>query len=243
MMKIALIAVLPLVAASAAAHDFWIEPSTFEPRHGELVRLQLKVGEPFEGESFPRDPSHLRRFFVQSQRNIADVPGREGADPAGWIRYDEQRPMLIAYEGHPQTATLTPERFAQYIEEDGLETKVTPRDVDVSDLYSRSAKTIVGGNADDDQALGLTLELIAGQRQGDTRSFQLLFEGKPLQESTVFAVSGKNPEQAQRGVTDANGSVRFSITDDGGPWLIKTVHIEQTGERDYRSYWSSLMTR
>ena len=42
------------VAATARAHDFWIEPSTFHPQVGDAVTASLRVGENFAGDVVPR---------------------------------------------------------------------------------------------------------------------------------------------------------------------------------------------
>ena len=53
--------VLLALAAPAAAHDFWIEPSNFRPAVGAKVPLRLLIGQDFAGattvSSLPRSKS------------------------------------------------------------------------------------------------------------------------------------------------------------------------------------------
>ena len=46
---------LVLSAAPLAAHDMWIEPSSFVPETGKVVGLRLRVGQDFLGDPIPRD--------------------------------------------------------------------------------------------------------------------------------------------------------------------------------------------
>src|SRR5690242_827407 len=51
------------VAPLAAAHDFWIEPSTFHPSVGDRVGLSLRVGQKVNGDPVPRIPPLIDRFL------------------------------------------------------------------------------------------------------------------------------------------------------------------------------------
>ena len=52
---------LILSAAPLAAHDMWIEPSSFIPVAGQVVGLRLRVGQDFLGDPIPRDPEEADR--------------------------------------------------------------------------------------------------------------------------------------------------------------------------------------
>jgi len=43
-----------LMTVPLAAHDFWIEPSTFHPQPGALVSVGLRVGHGLAGEGVVR---------------------------------------------------------------------------------------------------------------------------------------------------------------------------------------------
>lgn len=237
--------VLLLIASPLAAHDFWIEPSTFRPGAGELVKLRLRVGENFRGQSLRRDPEHLRRFVVATKEHVSDVAGVAGSDPAGAFRYESGGATVIGYEGAPRTATLSPARFARYVGEEGLSNRVTPAKVQVRDVFSRSAKTIFAANDADWQHLqpvGLTLEIIPlkAPMAGATASFRVLYEGEPLAGTTLIGLSQRHPDRHIKAVTDAAGIARLQLGSDEGAWLFKTVHITKTAPREYRSFWSSL---
>ncbi|PYS27164.1 MAG: hypothetical protein DMG11_17335, partial [Acidobacteria bacterium] len=52
-----LAAALALSAAPLAAHDMWIEPTSFIPDAGKIVGVRLRVGQDFLGDPLPRDPA------------------------------------------------------------------------------------------------------------------------------------------------------------------------------------------
>jgi len=86
-----------LVADTSFAHDFWVEPETFRPEVGTVLPIRLYVGHPFLGESYPRNPQHLKRFIVSGPRGEKAVPGRQGSDPAGYIQVDESGCLVVGY--------------------------------------------------------------------------------------------------------------------------------------------------
>lgn len=245
--RLSVLFVLLMFAASPArAHDFWIEPSSYRPAAGELVKLRLKVGDRFDGDPLRRDPTHVGRFFAVQSGTTSDVPGREGSDPAGLVRIQAEGAVVIGYEGQPRTANLSPRRFARYVEEEGLENRVEAQARSVRDVYSRSAKTILGDwrtSLDAQRPIGLPLELVPVGDSGDRQAFTLLLNGDPLPDATVFAIPQGRPDAQQRALTGEDGIARFSVAPDAGPWLIKAVHISRTGAREYRSIWASLTLR
>jgi hypothetical protein len=226
-----------LCASPLLAHDFWIEPSTFNPTSGEVVSIRLRVGEHWKGESFRRDPSHLARFTVHTGNLSAPVAGVSGREPAGVVRLDAAS-AVVAYESHPRSATLSPARFARYIAEEGLERVVSPRTTPVRDVYSRSAKSILGDPFSLTEPVGLPVEIVPLRWEQPSATFRLLANGKPLGGVTVVAIGAGQPGEV-RSVTDGEGVVILPLKAKGA-WLVKAVHIEAVGSDEYRSIWGSL---
>ena len=95
--RIAVAAMLTIGAAPLAAHDFWIEPSTFHPMAGTSVAVGLRVGQNFVGDPVPRFSSSIEQFFVRQGGGEQPINGMENIDPAGWFRADGQSTAVIAY--------------------------------------------------------------------------------------------------------------------------------------------------
>src|SRR5438128_11263031 len=94
----------PLVAAGIAlslaplfAHDMWIEPTTFFPAVGQIVGAKLRVGQDLLGDPIPRDPSLINQFVVEDASGRKPLVGRDGSDPAGYLRVGAPGLMIVGY--------------------------------------------------------------------------------------------------------------------------------------------------
>lgn len=232
---------LPLIALLAVAftepvcaHDFWIEPSTFRPAAGRTFTAALRVGEDLEGAAVPRRSTRIESFVVRDADGERAVNGIENRDPAGFVQMGEAGGAVIAYRGKASEHELPSDRFARFLEEEGIR-GIKPDDGLQRERFFRFAKSIVGsGTSIAEKPFGWRLELVPS---GDR--FQLLFEGKPLRDALVSAISRRHPRIEKR--TDANGFVTFDLS--GGMWLIKSTHVVAAPKEsgfDWESLWASL---
>ena len=147
----ALIAVM-LLSLPMAAHDFWIEPSTFIPALNSVVNLRLRVGEHVEGEAVARNASAIETFVVASGEGRRQIAGRDGGDPAGVFRVMAPGTMVVAYRSRPSTVELPAAEFEQYLKEEGLEHVIEARarrgesGAPGREQFSRSVKTLLHAN-------------------------------------------------------------------------------------------------
>lgn len=248
------------LAAAAQAHDFWIEPSSFVPKPGQLLSVRFFIGERLVGEPVARPSSGFRQFSLDDGRLRMPIGGRSGADPAGVLRVAGAGLQIITYHGQPIPIELAGEKFTPYLKEEGLEAVIDKRraagqsDAPGREMYSRGAKSLlnVGGGepaADErgDRAIGLPLELIAEHnpyrlRSGDELPLRLLYLQRPLAGALVVAINRNHPNDARSARSDADGRVRLKL-DGGGFWLIKAVHMVESGQpavADWESFWASL---
>jgi len=229
------------------AHDFWIEPATFTPRAGQIVPVRLRVGQDLLGDPVARDPSLLRDFVVHDGADRKSLPGRDGADPAGYLRIEADGLAVVGYASHPSAAELPADKFNQYLKEEGLDSIPRQSASPVRERFSRCAKSLVLAGAakpvQTDRLLGMTLELLAEKnpyalRAGDELPVRLMFENRPIAGTLVVAMNRANPAEKQSARTDAHGRVRFRLPNPG-LWLIKAVHMTG-GPAGWTSYWASL---
>jgi uncharacterized GH25 family protein len=249
-------ATFALSAASLAAHDMWIEPTTFSPALGEIVGLKLRVGQDLLGDPLPRDPALINQFVVEDPEGRKPVVGRSGGDPAGVMRVAAAGMLVVGYRSNPSTVTLTPEKFDQYVKEEGLESMAALRarrgqTGSTRDMFSRCAKSLVlsgpASQAQGDRALGFTLELIAERNpamlaSGQDLPVRLVYENRPLAGALVVAINRAHPAEKLSARSDQQGRVRFRLPR-GGMWLIKAVHMTEApagADADWVSYWASL---
>jgi len=259
---------LPGFVPVAAAHEFWIEPSSFDPRVGETVGLRLRVGERFRGDALPREGRRIRRFTATRATGTAAVIGIEGTDPAGWLRPRTPGVRVVGYGSHPSFVELEARRFETYLLEEGLESVLAKRrqrgerSRPGRELFERCAKSILvarhpGGREgtprpDPDVCgvvLGMPLEIIPRTHplaipDGGRFDVELLYEGRPIEGVRVVAIAQDDPAERLAVRTDAEGRAAFDLPR-GGTWLVHGVHMVRSGspDADWASYWASLTFR
>jgi uncharacterized GH25 family protein len=248
---------LALLPSFAQAHDFWIEPSTFTPRPGELVTLRLLVGERLAGEALPRSDAMITSFVVTGPDGTQPVRGRDGFDPAGMVTLAKPGLHVVGYRSRASHVELEPGKFASYLETEGLQQIASLRaargdtDKPAKERFSRCAKALLvaGPSAAQgkDAPLGLTLELVAEKSPaalapGDALPLRLTYDGQPIAGVLVSALSQTSPSANVAARTDESGRVTLPLAV-AGPWLVKAVHmipLPPGDDAQGESFWASL---
>jgi len=251
------VAAITLTGAPLLAHDLWIDPTTFFPEPGTIVGVRLRVGQDLLGDPVPRDPSLINQFVFEDDAGRKPVIGQDGVDPAGLLRVAMPGLVVIGYRSHPSSVELPPEKFNQYLKEEGLEAVADLRarrnesGAKAREIFSRCAKSLVlSGPATDrqgDRRLGFTLELVAERNPytiatGQDLPFRLTYENRALPGALVVAINRVNPSEKLTARTDSDGRVRFRLKQ-GGMWLVKAVHMIPApagANAEWASYWASL---
>lgn len=181
-------------ASSALAHVFWLQPSTFSPKAGELVKLQLRVGDVLPGDSLPRDEQRIVKFdlFAPGDDAAHPIVGRDGRDPAGLVKIANAGTYVLAYQSKPSPVTLPAEKFEAYLKEKGLEKIIAERakagetEQPAREVFSRCAKAIVrvAGEASATGTAGDDTKAEKPDRAA--RSIGLRFEILPLGDPTTL---------------------------------------------------------
>ena len=251
------VAVIALSSAPLSAHDMWIEPTTFSPGLGEMVGVRLRVGQDLLGDPVPRDPALINQFVVEDAAGRKPVVGRDGADPAGFVRVAMPGLLVIGYSSNPSAIELAADKFNQYLKEEGLDAVAALRarrnetGAKARELFSRCAKSLVlsgpPSEAQGDRPLGFTLELVAERnpyalRADEDLPVRLTYENRPLADALVVAMNRLNPSEKLAARTDNDGRVRFRLQP-GGMWLVKAVHMVPAAagaNAEWESFWASL---
>ncbi|MFY9550254.1 MAG: DUF4198 domain-containing protein [Thermoanaerobaculia bacterium] len=249
-----------LGAAPLSAHDFWIEPSSFRPQVAETVTARLWVGPHLRGEAFPRFSKLIVSFALFSDAGQTPLSGRDGDDPAGAVRIETPGLQVIGYRSRDYPVSIDAAKFEEYLREEGLETISQTRarrgetQKPAREVFSRAAKALLDAGAPEakaakgfDRNLGFTLELLPEKnpyaaKPGDTLSFRLLYEGKPLPGALVQALSKEQPETNVSARASRQGKVSLKL-DAPGFWLVKAVHMVPAPsgvDADWQSLWASL---
>jgi uncharacterized GH25 family protein len=256
--RIGFLAIAALAAACAPlpAHDMWIEPGTFAPQSGEIVALKLRVGQDLLGDPLARDSQLIQQFIVEDAGGRKEVVGRDGGNPAGFIRASDPGVLVVGYNSNPSVVDESAEKFNQYLKEEGLDSIAALRasrnqtNTKVRELFSRCAKSLVfsaPATGKGDRVLGFPLELIAEKNPYTLHAaqdlpFRLMYESRPLAGALVIAMNRQNPSEKISARTGKDGRVRLHLRP-GGMWLVKAVHMVPAlagTNADWRSYWASL---
>ena len=242
---------VPLVA-----HDLWIHPTTFVPDPGAVVGIRLRVGDNLVGDPVPRDPSLVNQFVFVDDAGRKPVVGRDGADPAGFLRVATPGLIVVGYRSNASTLELPADKFNEYLKEEGLDAVMALRArrnqtaTQGREIFYRCAKSLLlAGHAAAarDRQLGFTLELIAERNPyaigaGEQLPFLLMYENQPLPGALVVAINRRDPSAKLTARTDEAGRVRFSLTR-ADMWLVKAVHMvpaRADANAEWVSYWASL---
>lgn len=253
----AMVAAIALSTASAFAHDMWIEPTTFSPEPGQILSVRLRVGQDLLGDPLPRSAALINQFVVEDAEGLKPVIGRDGGDPAGFLRVAMPGLHVIGYYSNPSAVELAAEKFNQYLKDEGLDAIVALRarrnetTSSAHELFSRCAKSLVLSGAPSgsqaDRPLGFALELVAERnpytlRPGQDLPVRLTYQKRPLAGALVVAMNRMHPSERQAARTDNDGRVRFRLPP-GGMWLVKAVHMIPApagSNAEWASFWASL---
>lgn len=246
----ALILLLSLVATSARAHDFWIEP--VGDTLSQAVNVHLRIGPAYTpDDEYPFNPLHIVKFWrVGPDGAEARFAGFTGQRPAA--RFTPKQPgyYTVGYQSAVTQITVAPEKFGAYLRDEGLLTVLEWRAAQGESAapgkeeFARNAKALIRvGDAKTgfDRALGMPLELVlhSNPMTAGMLTFALLRAGKPVVNARVAGYAGAKatPVEAR---TDAQGRVTLDLSTPG-VWLVKSVRAQRsTGDADWRSEWASL---
>ncbi len=246
-----------LLACTLSAHDMWMEPSSFFPTVGDVVGVKLLVGQDLLGDPLPRSAALFKQFFVDVAAGHRDLIGREGGNPAGFMRVETAGLHILGYYSNPSPVELEGEKFTAYLKEEGLESIIALRakrnqsGAKAREQFVRCAKSLVlSGTANDEQKdkqLGMPLELIAERNpyaphSGDELAFRLTYENRPLAGSLVIARNRMNPMEKISARTGTDGRVKLKLKP-GSMWMLKAVHMIPAPagvNADWMSFWASV---
>ena len=247
----------PELRAPLAAHDMWIEPTTFSPEPARSSACGCASGRICSAIRCRCDPALVNQFVVEDAAGRKPVVGRDGADPAGFLRVAQPGLLVIGYRSNPSAVEMPAEKFNQYLKEEGLDAVAALRarrnetGAAAHELFSRCAKSLVLSGSPSEHAgrsaARFTLELVAERnpyaiRAGQDLPVRLTYENRPLAGALVVAMNRLNPAEKLSARTDNDGRVRFRLRP-GGMWLVKAVHMVPApagANAEWASFWASL---
>jgi uncharacterized GH25 family protein len=252
--------VLLLLCSSITAHEFWLEPQKFFVKKGEPLMVKFKVGENFEGQNWRGNASSvksLKLYYANIQDDLESLITDENEGDSLSLQFFDEGTALVAYQSTNKHIELEPDKFLEYLQEDGITNAIVYRektgekDSTGRENYMRCAKTLfqIGTTKDEvhKKFCSMPLEFVPLQhpyllRKDQALSFRLLSHAKPLPGALVkvwHRLNGKTTKVEC--TTNEDGVVEVPISL-AGKFMISSVQmerIENEANAQWQSYWAT----
>jgi hypothetical protein len=247
-------------ALAAFGHDMYIMPATFHPAKGATLTVGFHVGDSFPDSEVSgrierlQKPRLIGKGAVAAFRNLRVEGNRDLADVVAGGTGE----FIAAVSTIPALIELEPEKFAEYLKEEGLAEVVAWRAAHGEsakagkERYSKYAKSIVVSGASDgffDHAVGFAIEIIPEAdpyklKAGELLPIRVLFRGKPAADLQIEAAwAGEaGSKTVVAGRTGSDGRLKVPVGT-AGRWRLHAIKMERCAEpaaADWESFWASL---
>lgn len=256
----AIFCALPL---GATAHEFWIEPLSYQVDAGQKLQAQFKNGQAFKGNSIAFFERSSERFEMIVAGKVTPLLPRSGDSPA----LDIAAPIkdgLVSVVHETASSLLTYSEWAKFqkfaahkefaaAEADHVEAGWSQ--VKFRERYTRHVKALfaVGNGKGADSEAGLTTEFVAITNPYDAgfdnnMKVTLLYEGTPRPDAQVevFDRAPDNTVVITLYHTDASGMATIPVQP-GHDYLFDGVVLrpapEASGEENaivWETFWAAL---
>ena len=251
------------LGGTAQAHDFWLQPQSWQVAPGKPLPFVVEVGHGSFRQQWGADGGHLLALSDLANGGAVDVrplfkPG--GEVPHLTRTFRREGLHIISLVSTNAASDLPAIRFNDYIKAEGLtpaidgRTRAGKMGTNGRELYSRRAKALVqvgraspGDNALATRPIGLTLEIVPlrspyALAADHILPVQILYEGRPLAGALVKLTSlefDAKPLRTMR--SDAAGRASFEVPP-VGDWLVNVIWTKPVAnpQADYLTTFSSL---
>ena len=260
MKKLLLIFSLLTFISSLSAHEFWLNPDKFIYTRAEKVNIRFLVGENFDGGNWKGNNERIKSlkiYYDGVSDDLTPVVTEADGDSIEYFMIDEGT-NLIAFNSNNSFINLEPDKFNEYLEEDGLSDALEYRKKNNEmgcngrEFYQRCAKTLLQVGEVKDQTFGITtsmpIDIIPSSNPYQLKNKERLrvkvyYKGSPLPNTLIrtwHRVKNKTDKKDLK--TDGKGEIVFPVSTTG-KWMISTVKMERLLDNpicDWQSYWGSL---
>ncbi len=251
---------LVVMLGAVQAHEFWLLPTQFKYKVGDLLQVDFKVGESFEGDYWNLEKNSVDKIELHNRIGSVDLSTKVKNTRGQNVEYtfNNVGTHLISMQSGESYIESTPQEFEVYLEEDGLQyiqeerEKLGEQNKVSREVYSRYAKLLVqAGDRTDDtfqKIAGLKYEVVPLQnpydlKSGDYMDCKILFRGNPEPHALVKVWNHiGNRTFLQNIYTESDGTIRFPISNNGS-WMVSSVKMirSNSNKAEWESMWGSLV--
>lgn len=260
----ALAVLLALAGPAAQAHDFWLQPGSFNPDVGRTTSFVLMAGHGEDRQRSPIPARRITRFFALTPlgQTVDLQASLDGAAHDGSARFQNPGAHLLVLQTDNGAQSHMPAYlFNAYLRTEGLTPAWMHRanghlmGQDGAERYSRVAKALVqagpAGTGGQDAAVaevGLPLEIVLDRSpyqlpRTDLLPLHVLYEGRALAGALVKLTNLDNDASpVEMHETGAGGQAVFSMPPPG-KWLLNVVWtkpVDKDDGIDFDTVFSSL---
>ncbi len=255
-----LLCALPL---GAQAHEYWIEPLSYQLDAGDRIQAHFKNGEDFKGNSQSFFDRSSTRFDILIDGTPVPVTPRSGDSPALDIALTvEDKLLSVVHETTTSTVTYREwakfQKFAAHKDFPNAEADHIAAgwsQVKFREIYSRHIKALiaVGNGAGNDSGAGLKTEFVALSNPyadgfDGTMEVMLYLNGAPRPDAQV-EVFARAPDDSVDNTlhrTDADGKAVIPVSA-GHEYLFDAVVLHPAADANtqenaivWQTYWAAL---
>ncbi len=252
-----------LIGGAASAHDFWLQPRSWQAAPGVAMPFVVEVGHgPFR-QQWGADGGHLLALNDLARGGSIDIRAlfKAGGEQPHLTRIFQRQGLHIVSLVSTNAASDLPSiRFNDYIKVEGLTPALAQRDrlrltdTPGRELYSRRVKALVqvgpvgAAQPQVTRAVGLTLEIVPQRNPytlapGELLPVEILYQGKPLPGAMVKLNNlDFDARPIEIHLTDVSGRTSFNPPR-RGKWqlnVIWTKPITGNPKADFETTFSSL---
>lgn len=253
-----------LLTGQAMAHDFWLDAKDYQMEEPGFADIGVLVGHPGEQHHWSMSPHRVISFRSTSPAGIVDHQSRTGyakPDQRYLIPFETMGVHVLSIETTSAVSVLEADKFASYLEEEGLKPiaihrKATGMDGEKGrEIYSRRGKALIkvgdetaAASAFVQKPIGMTLELTPLQnpyalQPGEPLEIEVRYRG----ENAAGVSVGLFRLDSQQGrVATHQSNLQGIITierPETGAWMLHAVWsdpLEGDSRAEYDTIFSSL---
>lgn len=248
--KSLIIGLFALAPFTGSAHEYWIEPqgpAVLAP--GAQLQAEFKVGQHFKGSRQSYIPNNIEQVELRDPAGaLMDLNALIGQRPAIDVPATEPGTYVAALvTTYSSLVWRTEEKFLNFLKYDGLMDALPLHQArglppkDFRETYARSGKALlqVGDSALSDQVLGLPLEVILLERNGETMLIEVRENGEPLADHQLRTFQKRADEITEEETqTNALGQASVDVSG-GGLFMLNIVTLREPSQPQKDEVWHS----